>query len=323
MTNLPFVSIIIPAFNSERTIGMGLESIKSLNYPKERFEIIVVDNGSKDKTSEIVKEFGFRVLHKPLIKVGALRNCGAKVSRGDVLAFTDSDCIVPEQWLMKAVEILEDDTVGAVGGGCLVPTNASWLERAWVSEQKDPIIQSKYLPACDFILKKEIFNRLGGFDETIIAGEDDDLAIRLRKEGYNLIVHKSCYVIHLEYPKSLMNVAKRQIWHGKNILENRENIFDKMLVFTHLYAISLFMLSFAIITAPKSKVLLIITISCLLSIPIISAAYKTYRSLVSGHSLSPILRFIYLIPIFLFFFFGRSVGLFYNYKDIIMKRFKH
>lgn len=322
MTNLPFVSIIIPALNSEETIGMCLESIKSLNYPERRVEIIVVDNGSKDKTGKIAKEYGARVLHEPLIKIGAVRNCGVKVAHGDILAFTDSDCIVPEQWLMTAVEILEDDIVGAVGGGCLVPPDASWLEKAWVFQQKDTTKESIYLPGSNFILRKDIFNKLGGFDETMFAGEDDDFSKKLRKEGYILILHKSCFVIHLGYPKSLIGVAKRQIWHGKSVLENRESIFDKMLIFTHLYAISLSILPFAIITAPKSKVLLLITLCCIVCIPILSAGYKIYKYYGSGHSLSTILRFLYLIPIFLFFFIGRSVGLVYNYKDAIVKRWK-
>ena len=91
MSNLPFVSIVIPALNSEATMGKCLQSIKSLNYPEKKYEIVVVDNGSADMTAEIAKKYGARVLYKPDKKIGALRNCGAKVSLGEIIACTDSD----------------------------------------------------------------------------------------------------------------------------------------------------------------------------------------------------------------------------------------
>lgn len=115
----PFVSIVVPAYNEEKFIGDCLESLSNLSYPKCRYEIIVVDNCSKDNTATIAESMGAIVIRNAIGKVGAVRNQGATVARGEILAFIDADCIAGKNWLKSAIDKLKDPTVGAVGG-CII-----------------------------------------------------------------------------------------------------------------------------------------------------------------------------------------------------------
>jgi glycosyltransferase involved in cell wall biosynthesis len=318
--NLPFVSIIIPALNSEKTIGLCLDSLKSLDYPSGNFEIIVVDNGSIDKTSKIALQYGTKIIYRPDIKIGAVRNSGAKIAHGSILAFTDSDCIVPVQWINNAVDILRNPKIGAVGGGCLVPADSVWLEKAWVSEQIESLKYTSYLPASNFILTKAVFNEIGGFNEKIYAGEDDNLSLRITERGYFLVSSKACYIVHLGYPKRLIDITKRQIWHGKNILENKASFFDKMFILSHIYLLTIVFLLVSLFILPYNMLPFIVFLLLFILTPMLSAAYKTYGSGKNFDGLSNLKRFIYLIPIFNYFLFGRAIGLLINYKNILFGR---
>src|SRR5215475_9251882 len=97
------ISIIIPALNEEKMIGRCLESLTKLAFARDRFEVLVVDNGSRDKTLMIVESFkdrlNLRVLQQAGVRISALRNLGARAAAGDILAFLDADCLAPTDWL--------------------------------------------------------------------------------------------------------------------------------------------------------------------------------------------------------------------------------
>ncbi|MBS7648907.1 glycosyltransferase, partial [Candidatus Bathyarchaeota archaeon] len=92
----PFVSIIIPAFNSEATIKDLLESLMLLDYSKDNLEIIIVDGGSTDRTMEIAKSYPVRIIVESRKGINVARNAGVKSSKGEILVFTDSDCVIPK-----------------------------------------------------------------------------------------------------------------------------------------------------------------------------------------------------------------------------------
>jgi len=317
MEEYPFVSVIIPALNAESTIGLCLESIKLLDYPVGKLEIIVVDNGSTDRTREIAESFGAKVLHKPKLKVGALRNYGAKIANGEVLAFTDSDCLVPKSWLIEAVEILKDGNIGATGGGYLVPENATWIERAWVVLPQRKHGETLYLPTGSFILRKEIFEKIGGFDEKLIAGEDDDISIRIRKAGYTLILCSNCYVLHLGYPKTLYQVVRKQIWHGQSMLFSIRHFFSMLSILSHLFTISLILMPIAIILAIKYSYwpLLVPLFFIFMLPPSLLSCKKFFRNNIRFDKIA----LLHLFIIYIAYFCGRSIALLYVYKALFAR----
>jgi glycosyltransferase involved in cell wall biosynthesis len=117
MPGLPMVSVVIPVYNGQRTIGRLLISLLDLDYPANRYEIIVVDNRSTDHTCQIVEKYPVTLLHEEEFQSSyAARNRGISHARGEIIAFTDADCIADERWLRELVADAGDLTIGGFVG---------------------------------------------------------------------------------------------------------------------------------------------------------------------------------------------------------------
>ena len=101
---MPFVSVVVPVRNGERTIAACLESLLAQDYPKDKVEIIVVDNDSADHTAEIIQRYPVTyLLEREVRNPGGVRNRGMREVRGDIVAFTDGDCVAVQDWLQRGV----------------------------------------------------------------------------------------------------------------------------------------------------------------------------------------------------------------------------
>ena len=103
------ISVIVPAYNEDQNIGKCLESLSHQTLPRDSYEIIVVDGGSKDRTREIASEYADMVFIQTSKKVGGARNDGAQKARGEILATTDADCIIPPDWLSVIAAAFDRD----------------------------------------------------------------------------------------------------------------------------------------------------------------------------------------------------------------------
>jgi glycosyltransferase involved in cell wall biosynthesis len=235
----PYVSIIVPVFNESNNLGECLNSLVCQDYPKNRYEVIVVDNGSTDDSVSIAKKFTDKVFIKEEVKVGGVRNFGAKKAKGEILAFIDGDCVASEKWLSKAVEFLSHEMIGGVGGGYLLRDRPSWVERGWKLSSAKETRRVKALAGGSFILKKVLFEELGGFNEIINAGEDTKLSVDITDKGLELWFLAECYVVHLGYPETLKGFFKRQFWHASSYLKSNYGFKDKVFLTVILFLISM------------------------------------------------------------------------------------
>ena len=105
----PFVSIIIPFKNEEKYLGACLAGIAALDWPRDRVEVIALDNGSTDASESIARSFGIQYVTAPGRRSRANRNRGAREGRGEILAFVDADCVVPPDWLSVAADLFASD----------------------------------------------------------------------------------------------------------------------------------------------------------------------------------------------------------------------
>lgn len=234
---LPSISVIIPARNEERFIGACLEAVLAQDYPRALMEIIVVDNGSTDNTAAIARKMGARVCNLPAIQVGALRNRGAQIATGDILAFLDADCLPPPRWLKGAAEALRAAAC-VTGDSYDIPTTPHWIERAWFAQEPSGRRQATLIPAGDMILPRAAFLALGGFDEALVAGEDAEFCLRARKV-LPIIADDRTRVVHLGNPKSLRKFMARETWHGMGALGSLELDWkDKPLLGTVVFAMA-------------------------------------------------------------------------------------
>ena len=218
------ISIIIPALNEERMIGRCLESLAAMVFSRDRFEVLVVDNGSRDKTLEIAKSFhgrlSLRILQKANVRISALRNLGAQAAAGDILAFLDADCLAPEDWLDRILELAPADGAGVLGAHYLLPDGSTWVGRTWHRYQEAPKSgEVSHVPAGDLIIRREDFLRLGGFDETIQTNEDYELCERARKSGMQVRAFPALGVVHLGTAQNLRVFFRKQAWHGTHVIK--------------------------------------------------------------------------------------------------------
>ena len=218
-----FFSIIIPALNAENYIGSCLEALSCIDYPAEKKEIILVDNGSTDKTVSIATRYGVVIHLKPKLTISALRNFGAQQARGDILAFIDVDCIAPRDWLSQANSIFnEKPNAAAIGAEYSLPATTSFIEKVW-----DAQIQSRrrcgevdWLPSGNMFVRRETLEQINGFNVNLNTCEDYDFCQRLKKAGYTLIADASVSVVHKGNPKTLLSFFRKQLWHGTGTVQN-------------------------------------------------------------------------------------------------------
>jgi glycosyltransferase involved in cell wall biosynthesis len=240
MKELPSVSVIVPAHNEAAFIGRCIASIRGTRWPAELLEIIVVDNRSTDRTAELARGAGARVIQQDSGRIGAIRNAGLKAAGGDVVAFVDGDCTVRETWLHAAVELLHQDArVGAVGGPCLSPREGTWVERSLAPDRLDwnGVRPAESLATSSFISRSALLKQVGMFNEHLLSGEDDEMSRRIREQGFLLYSASACHVVHYGYPASWLAVLGKQMWHGSNQLETRAGL-DPTLWISHLFLLA-------------------------------------------------------------------------------------
>jgi glycosyltransferase involved in cell wall biosynthesis len=224
LTAVVSISIIIPALNEEKMIGRCLESLAQLAFAHDQFEVLVVDNGSRDKTLAIVESFKDRlrlkVLQQAGVRISALRNLGAGTASGDILAFLDADCMAPADWLDRIVALANADGAGVLGAHYLLPEDSSWVGRPWHRYQEAPKSgEVSHVPAGDLIMRREDFLKLGGFDESIQTNEDYELCDRARKAGMHVRAFPQIGVVHLGTAQSLRVFFRKQAWHGTHVIK--------------------------------------------------------------------------------------------------------
>jgi glycosyltransferase involved in cell wall biosynthesis len=211
----PFVSIIIPAKNEENIIGACFCALLNIEYPKDRYEIILVDNGSVDNTINVAKKNNINYYVKPGMTISALRNFGANIAKGEIFAFVDADIVVSRKWLKNAIKHFIDNRVACTGCSPDIPIDSTWVERIWNLQivGKKGERESDWLSSANLIIRKNAFFDVKGFNELMKTCEDVDICYRLRKK-WKIIYDSSIEVEHFGDAKTLLKLFKKESWRG-------------------------------------------------------------------------------------------------------------
>jgi len=230
------ISIIVPAFNSEKTITKTIQAIQK-QETKEETELIIVDDNSTDKTVQEIKKFNKIKLIQQEKNSGpaVARNTGAKNAKGEIIVFTDSDCIPEKNWLDEMIKPFENSEVVGVQGA--YKTKQKNLTAKFVQiEIEDRYDLMKKKEFIDFIgsysaaYKKKVFLEFNGFNEKFhsASGEDPELSYRMEKKGLKLVFNPDAVVFH-SHPESFPQYLKIKFFRGYWRILLYKNHQDKMI----------------------------------------------------------------------------------------------
>jgi glycosyltransferase involved in cell wall biosynthesis/SAM-dependent methyltransferase len=245
--SFPLISIVIPVFNAQDTLVLCLDSISQLRYPTSRLETIVVDNGSTDSSVNIAGNYNVTLLHESSVKSSyAARNTGVKAARGDLIAFTDADCIVTPDWLTHLAAHWQDETAGCFAGEIEAYQPGDLIEQ--FSDRQGILRQSgtlscTYLPytqTANSAYRKSVFEQVGLFDPDMTSGGDADIAWRMQQKlglKIKFVPEALVYHKHRTSIEGLFNQFRKyehgkSFWSGKYpdyeapSLEQRKNELD-------------------------------------------------------------------------------------------------
>ncbi len=304
----PNISVIIPAYNEQEFIESTLFSLKNSNYPTEQFEIIVVDNGSTDKTMEIAKRHADLLLLLSEGNVGAVRNYGAREASGQFLAFLDADCEVSHDWLTNIELLLEEQNDCAFGGTCTSPKNTNWIERYWLLGSGEK--KQKDLVGASIAIRKSDFFSIGGFREDVTSGEDSDLSNRLRNHHISVIVTTKLSVKHFGNANTISGFVRRQIWHSENYLHDPvATVKDPTFILCFLVILLLFLMVISIFIKPNISAL------SLLSIFLIIGAFSIKRMVYANFFTFNPIKLLKIYCLDAFYVLGRCMGIAISIKN--------
>jgi len=215
------ISVIIPVYNDEANLSECLKSICNCDYNKQ-YEVIVYDDFSIDSSARIAESFGFKVIRSEINNgPGIGRNIAVKHAKGDILAFTDSDCVVPKNWLTIIEGIFSDPNIQAAAGKYSVSLNPQFVSKYRMYESSFHIYREKAFvntsSSNNLLCRKEAFLKSGGFGERRIA-EDLVFGYNLYKIGVNILLVPDLTVSHF-CKTTLKEYIKQQYAWLKNILD--------------------------------------------------------------------------------------------------------
>ena len=202
LPRVPKVSVVVCSYNGAATLRGCLEALQKVDYPD--FEVMVVDDGSKDSTQSIVAEFPLvKNILQPNRGLSVARNVGMQAATGEIIAYTDSDCMPDSDWLYFLVSTLLHSSYAAVGGPNLNPPAQGPIPAAVAACPGAPThvllsdTEAEHIPGCNMAYWKSVLEEIGGFDpEFRTAGDDVDLCWRLMQAGHRVGFSPSALVWH-------------------------------------------------------------------------------------------------------------------------------
>jgi len=219
--------VVVPVLNAEGTIGDLLDSLMKVEYDRDKLEIILADGGSTDKTREIIQSYPVKLIVEKRKGLNVARNTGVRNSSGEIIIFTDSDCVVPKDWIRQIVKNFKDKEIGCVGGSVsryeedflsryadesVMPVLRRFRRRRVLKSVEPPM---KYPAGCNMAFRRDVFNKVGKFDEGIHYGFDEvEFVDRVCKAGYKMVLDPEALVKH-KHRTELKKLLKQTFSYGR------------------------------------------------------------------------------------------------------------
>ncbi len=219
--NYPYVTILIPIRNVAKYIGPCLEALLNQSYPQDKFEIWLLDNNSDDGTLDIVSRYPkdkVKVIQSGVHLPPAKYNKILSEIKSEIVGFVDGDANVHSDWLIKVVEPLADPKVAGASGMILTANKQKIVPRIIGYELQDRYermpTEIKRVATMHVVYKKNVLQKLGGFNTDLKTGYDCEIGYRINNAGYKIINIPDAKVYH-NHRESLWAFFKQQYEYGK------------------------------------------------------------------------------------------------------------
>jgi len=205
--SIPFFSIVIPTYRRPVQLAECLEAVSKLDYPRDRFEVIVVDDGTEALPKTVVDSFLNRLAVRLVTQShggpAKARNTGAAQARGRYLAFVDDDCLPATDWLSTLAKRLDAEPVQIIGGQTInvlaanpYATTSQFIQDISYSYYNADPAQARFFATNNMVVPAEQFKAVGRFDDAFWTSEDRELCNRWRRHGYRMTYAPAAVVYH-------------------------------------------------------------------------------------------------------------------------------
>lgn len=215
-------SVVIPAYNAEKTLGACLHAVYQQDSGKAAIEVIVIDDGSTDGTPDVARSFGARVISQRNGGPAAARNAGWRAATGDWIAFTDADCIPSRSWLRLLVQAAEATSVPSIGAAGKTVGFESRTAAARFCDLAGSLDAERHLahpkfpfaPSANLMYRRSALEAVGGFDERFVSYETCDLHWRMRRRVTGPFVYERRAVVFHRHRESWEAFWRQQYSYG-------------------------------------------------------------------------------------------------------------
>jgi GT2 family glycosyltransferase len=244
------VSIVVPVYNEQDMLTRCLDSLMALDYPKDLLEIILIDNNSTDLSASIIRKYPVTCLFESRKGSSCARNAGIRIATGEIIVFTDADCVVDSDWIKNMLAGFKTLNTGCCGGKTVSYDPQNIIEQYfdWLFENQS---KTKYMfmeeyfigpifATCNLACRREVFDAVGLFDEDLVAAEDTDLVWKINLKGYQLNYIPEALVRHkrrnklCELPRIFILYMYRQYWIVKKFEKITGISFDWLNIFMNM-----------------------------------------------------------------------------------------
>jgi len=215
------VSVVVCTYNRRKMFEECLESLLNQSYPKDKYEIIVVDS-SDDYSKSLAENYKekarkrgieLKYIYQKPSGISAARNLGIRNARGEIICFTDDDCIADRFWVEKLVEGFDNEKVGGVGGKILIYNQERLSKYLPSIDQYSLINDWSFILGANMAYRRDVLEQIGGFDPLFKSNEDSDIAIRVKLRGYTLKYSEGA-VIYFRHRSNLRELIRQQYGYG-------------------------------------------------------------------------------------------------------------
>lgn len=221
-TVTPTFSVVIGVYNGADQIGRCIESLLNQSYPSSAYDIIVVENGSTDRTSEVVSRYPVRLYNNPVRGLAPARNFGLARSDADIIATTDADCVAHPDWLANLARHYADPEVGGVGGQVMAYAHGERNLIEMFSDEFAPLVNfvsgdNEFLPflvGANASFRRKLLNQIGGFNTRMLTGEDIDVSWRIQLETRARLAYAEDAIIYHHHRTTERGLARLYRHYG-------------------------------------------------------------------------------------------------------------